>query len=1064
LGEAPVSFADHYGFRAQLVEALATDLIGPSAEDEIISDPPITRYIAGVLYPQSRTPVDPSQDTDLSDDNDDTGVPDPPVALANVRYPSSMGMTFAVDLHAAAALAVTVETARYRLITSGGAVPGDRHFGRRGAPGPSEEWQREPIRPEPVSIDVSLPTNKRREQVADGLELFWRVRSPDANSVVAVTLVLLNARTSSAAELRDADAFFQARMSVTAVGSDRAFVDRPITASLGTDEDLQTYRLLYRHARSFAVGHGCSVEWDVNTADPHRVSAIRTTFAPRYELRLSDSNPLIRPQCLEMRYLAGAPQAEVIADIDRFCAGYHGWIAGLATEAAGLPTDLANAATMQQRWCEEALARMRSGVHLLRDDPSAWEAFRLMNRAMLSQRARTDWLRHGRPPAGPVEDSEHRWRPFQLAFILLCLDGISRRESQDRRKVDLLWFPTAGGKTEAYLGLIAFTTFLRRLRFGASGGGVTGLMRYTLRLLTIQQFQRAALLICCCEEIRRNAPQRLGSEPMAVGLWIGQDGTPNTRREARVSLDKIRGGAALEKRNPMQLQSCPWCGAPLDHANYFIADSRLVIACRQHATCAFADGLPVYVVDEDIYDYRPTLLIATVDKFAGLPWREETATLFNRADPYAQPPELIIQDELHLISGPLGTLTGLYETAVDVLCSRDGVGPKVIASTATIRRAGRQTLGLFDREVHQFPPAGIDARESYFAAEAGRDVRGTRLYVGLMAPGISQTTLLVRAYAKLLQKVFELPASDEVKDAYWTLVGYFNSLRVLGGARMAVQDDVNDRIALLAREASVPQRIIENRIELTSREPSADIPRHLRRMSQDKYPNPDALDVILATNMISVGVDIDRLGLMVVMGQPPSTSEYIQATSRVGRQYPGLIVVLFNAAKSRDRSHYESFVAYHSALYRQVESTSVTPFSSRARDRGLHAVFVALARHLLEPLRPNAAAAEVEGLRDELGRIRELILERVRRVAPDEHAATAVELNEIVARWEQATRDRPHLVFRNDSHPENALLVDASRDDLDTEAAFPTLWSLRDVDRASGLYLVRRGDARAPEG
>jgi ATP-dependent helicase YprA (DUF1998 family) len=641
-----------------------------------------------------------------------------------------------------------------------------------------------------------------------------------------------------------------------------------------------------------------------------------------------------------------------------------------------------------------------------------------------------------------------------LAFILLCLEGLVRRDSPDRRLVDLLWFPTGGGKTEAYLGLIAFTVFLRRLGSSGSGDGVTALMRYTLRLLTIQQFQRAALLICCCEAIRRNET-RLGSTPIAVGLWIGQDGTPNTRREARISIDKIRGGVVLQTRNPMQLQSCPWCGRRLEHNNYYLTrtNDRLVIDCRNDR-CNFAGGIPVYVVDEDIYDYRPTLLIATVDKFASIPWREDVSHLFNLPSGKTPPPELIIQDELHLISGPLGTLTGLYETAVDFLCTRDGVGPKVIASTATIRQAGRQTLGLFDRKVRQFPPSGIDARDSYFAVETDRRTRGTRLYVGLMAPGTSQTTLLIRTYANLLQKAADMSAPTEAKDPYMTLVGYFNSLRVLGGARMAVQDDVTDRMKLLAREARASQRAIDNRIELTSREPSANIPDYLRRMSI-QHPDPDALDVIIATNMISVGVDINRLGLMVVMGQPPSTSEYIQSTSRVGRRHPGLVIVLFNAAKSRDRSHYEAFVTYHSAIYRQVESTSVTPFSSRSRDRGLHAVLIGLARHLIPALHKNEGAAEVEGLISEITAIRNMILKRVSHVAPDERAAAAAELDEVIEKWRKAARSKPGLVFRSENHPENALLVDIARGDTDDENSFPTLWSLRDVDRSSGLYPVK---------
>ncbi len=328
-----------------------------------------------------------------------------------------------------------------------------------------------------------------------------------------------------------------------------------------------------------------------------------------------------------------------------------------------------------------------------------------------------------------------------------------------------------------------------------------------------------------------------------------------------------------------------------------------------------------------------------------MPWRPETKALFNRDIEGVKPPELIVQDELHLISGPLGTLTGLYETAVDVLAEQ----PKVIASTATIRRASNQVGALFDRETAQFPPAGVDSRDSWFAVETPRQDKASRRYVGLFTPSGSQATLLVRTYAALLNAAYAAAAEADPKvvDAYWTLVGYFNSLRLLSAAELQVFGDVQDRLEVLAkRDDSGSIRSANALIELSSRADSSEIPRRLKILERE-LPDPDVLDVLLATNMISVGVDIDRLGLMAVMGQPQTTAEYIQATSRVGRRHPGLVAVMFNSSRSRDRSHYEKFPSFHSALYREVESTSVTPFSSRSRDRGLHAVIVALTRLMI---------------------------------------------------------------------------------------------------------------------
>ena len=483
-------------------------------------------------------------------------------------------------------------------------------------------------------------------------------------------------------------------------------------------------------------------------------------------------------------------------------------------------------------------------------------------------------------------------------------------------------------------------------------------MRYTLRLLTIQQFERASLLVCCLESIRRADP-RLGDPPIEIGLWVGKGATPNTLVEAKVSIDKLRQGTRLQQLNPLQLHRCPWCARPIGPLNMWIAKSppRLVTACRTEG-CEFSTGLPVCVVDEDIYSRHPMLIIATADKFASMPWRDSCISLFNGDLPQVCPPELIIQDELHLISGPLGTLSGLYETAVDVLCSAKGSKPKVIASTAT-DPPGRRADGIAVRPGRPAVPTHGNQTQSTRSSPSKYlpPEKGTRLYVGVTAP--------VPARPRSCPHLRGDPAGrggtrgpPAVKDPYWTLIGYFNSLRVLGGARMQVQDDVNDRLDLLSRWHTSDKREIEHRIELTSREPSGDIPDHLRRMAI-RYPDPETLDVILATNMISVGVDINRLGLMAVMGQPQSTSEYIQATSRVGRRYPGLVITMLNAAKSRDRSHYESFRDFHSALYRQVESSSVTPFSSQARARALHAVLIALVRLTVPALRANNSASSV---------------------------------------------------------------------------------------------------------
>lgn len=1035
-----------YAFRDALARLLIDDLVGPAdGPDEVLDDPPITRYVAGILYPAGggwahAGKADAAEDTDESDGYDETVTPDPAVAMANVRNPASMGLSFTVRASDCTRIRVHIDAARYKPVPP--------------AEGEKEpRWKRVPIQIEPVILDVSKPRQGDRIALADDLKLFVRVRPVDSLGAISATVVLINERKASTNfDDRDADAVFQPRLIIEdADNGQSVFVERsPISTAGLDDEEIRSNELLFSHVPNLAVGHGCSVIW--GTGNNGTTDRLETTFTPGYDLPLADSNPEIDIPALDMRFLATGVREDVVNGLLELTRGYRNWIGHIEATARTMTGVAADTANRHVERCALAADRIEAGVNLLAHSNDAFQAFRLTNAAMVEQRIRSERILNGRKELH-ADDIPAKWRPFQLAFVLLCLKGIVDDKDRDRGIADLLWFPTGGGKTEAYLGLIGFTIFLRRLT--GRGAGVTALMRYTLRLLTIQQFERATLLICCCEAIRRGRHD-LGEDEISIGLYVGRSATPLTRKATETALRKIRQTptAIPKEGNPVQFRTCPWCGTALDAHKYWIGKNpaRLNISC-ENDDCEFRKHLPAYLIDEDVYDFRPTLVIGTVDKFAGLPWRAAASALFNRDRSGQEGVDLIIQDELHLISGPLGTLTGLYETMIDHLAGRDGIRPKVIASTATIRRAQAQGNALFDRPVAQFPPPGIDSRDSYFAVEAGASKKGNRRYVGVMSPGKSQTTLLVRVYAALLQYASEIPGEDADRDPYWTLVGYFNSLRVLAGARMQVQDDVEDRIDLLAPDAH-SRRQLNDPIELTSRASSVDIPRYLNMM-RTAHPDPDALSVILATNMISVGVDIDRLGLMAVMGQPQSTSEYIQSTSRVGRQHPGLVVTIYNAARSRDRSHYESFLPYHSALYREVESTSVTPFSPRARDRGLHAVLIALARHTIPELHKNGDAVNVGAHRQAVEQLRDLILARIEKIDRSEVEAARVELDQFIASWERRAREVRSLVYSNPDHPEQGLLIEAAEDTESLPDVMPTLWSLRDVDRTSNLYLAR---------
>lgn len=1018
-----------YHLRQLVVDALSEDLVG-SPDEETLEEDPLDRFVMGILYPRSSDDLDdvpdlPESAAGASSD----AVVDPAVAQSHRQYPSSMGMSFAVVPTETPEL--VVRTAAARFVES------------------EDGW----LRDQPELPEVRVATDDVRRSVhvlAEGLELQVVVRA-SIKGVASVTAALVSTVEAPDKGRRDGHCWFQVGIEIsTPTGR---FVDRNATRIHSGDKESASYALLYRNARDLATGHGCAVTWD-GEAD---VSELRTTPIPDYALPLADSAGGRQDAPLSMSDLA---EGFGLDRIDLMIDDYETWIRSRRGVIPDLDPALQETAHKHLDEATTAASRMRAGLELVRGSDDIGEAFKLMNEAMTLQRYRQVLIRDGERAA---EAAVQEWRPFQMAFILMNLKDVSDPASAGRDQADLLWFPTGGGKTEAYLGLIAFAIFLRRLR-NPQDGGVSVLMRYTLRLLTIQQFERAAGLICAMESLRRG--KMPAAEPISLGLWVGKGATPNKAMDAQKALKRLAAGEPSDVGNPRQLVRCPACGADLMPGHYSVlaGPDRLVVRCPGR-DCDFTDGLPVHLIDEDVYRYTPSLVIGTVDKFAMMAWRAETRSLFGGLN--GSPPDLIVQDELHLISGPLGTMVGLYETAVDAACSRRGSRPKILASTATIRRAEDQVRAVFNRSSAQFPPSGIDANDSFFSLEAPPHLKGNRLYVGVMAPGISHTTLMVRVYGALLDAGKNLPADEKVRDAYWTLLGYFNSLRVLGGAFMQVQDDVPDRLKVIAtRRGHEPRELDDDTLELTSRIDSTKVPDALDRLAKG-LPDEHTADVVLATNMISVGVDIDRLGLMAVMGQPQATAEYIQATSRVGRRYPGLVVVIYNSARSRDISHYEMFRSYHQALYRQVEATGATPFAARARDRGLHGMFVSLVRQVIFPANDEKKARDIGAWGAELEHVVETILARARDVTHPEDTETVAKVEEhlrdLITSWEEATEAGTvdHYAGWTTVTKVNALLQDTSDvvDDEEfdypvDEPPWPTMTSLRDVDATSHLYLV----------
>ncbi|MCU0258269.1 MAG: DISARM system helicase DrmA, partial [Solirubrobacteraceae bacterium] len=895
------------------------------------------------------------------------------------------------------------------------------------------------------------------------------------------------------------------------------FVARPNLAGLAAEEwDERVADLQYRDCFEWAVGHGVATR--AVAAEDGRCREVATTWVPTAEVEKVEPRAVAGVE-LSMEALAAMGSAdEVRAGLGGLAEQYRAWI---VAQRAGLPGGRRGEVAAELLGdAELAAQRIAEGLAAL-GDAQVLEAFRLANRVMAqAARQRTAQIKACKPEEADLP----RWRPFQVAFLLMNLPGIADPREKHRPAVDLLFFPTGGGKTEAYLGLAAFTLVLRRLRnSGVSSAGVSVLMRYTLRLLTLDQLSRAATLVCALELERQKDVARLGPWPFEIGLWVGQAATPNKMGEKGDNNPESARAKTLAFKNndrkpmPIPIENCPWCGTRFTTNSFRLEPNPdrprdLVISCANRA-CAFTGGraLPIVAVDEPLYRRLPCFVIATVDKFASLPWVGQVGALFGRVQRHDKhgfygpsdpglgsplerpllPPDLIIQDELHLISGPLGTVAGLYEAAIEALCIRDDgsarVAPKIVASTATVRRASQQIRALFGRtDTRVFPPPGPDRRDSFFAVTVPRDEKNARLYVGLAAPGRSPKVLLLRSYLPLLGAAQRLWAAeggksnkDNPADPYMTLVGYFNALRELGGSRRIVEDEVTVRVAAYGARKRVGETagLFSDRelkmdlVELTSREPTSAVANAKRRLGLP-FTSAEHVDVALATNMISVGLDITRLGLMVVLGQPKATAEYIQATSRVGRddERPGLVVTLLNIHRPRDRSHYERFEAYHASFYRAVEVTSVTPFAPRAIDRSLAAVAVALARQGHAPLNPPLAAVDVVAQRAQLAFVADAIVRRSQQhasLSKEEETALSARLRQRVADilddWSQLASARKAVgaTFQYQEHEATGpfLLRDPLDPTLDgaskRERQFRAHRSMRDVEPSAPLWVKR---------
>ena len=1169
--------------RDLVLAGLIAEVLGPrgGAWETLGSDEdPLDEYITGVLAPRDATSTETADaadevlgedDTDADDQADDPGDPVTPLgltvpALDPRSRPASLGVSFSLSSEESPTIDLCCTWARYE-------------------PNEDGNWKRSPR----VAIweQVICPAGGVRLNPAADPEVEVVIRSRQIGATWRVSVFFINTSACGPDETpRTPKHVFQPQIRVRcAEGISLVPVDDMAETRDAEDAALA---FLYRHQRSMARGHLVSALWAevdpersvagftspahppfawidgeaiVDPADRQRFSPadVRTEYVPMVPVPAplrgwidSAPPPELDPERLSELW----DPAELHDALRPLLDAYAQWIDAKRVEANGLAEAEQRMAETHLAVCGEALRRMTEGVDLLRDDQDARLAFCFANRAIALQ---ARWAK-GRVNA---------WYPFQLGFQLLNLAAVASPTHDDRDVCDLLWFPTGGGKTEAYLGLAAFTLAHRRLRAladGAAGGGggTTVLSRYTLRLLTIQQFRRALALVTAAELLRvmetaagrgwrppgctRQERDLWGGTRFSIGLWVGGSVTPNglqdiEYRDRFQRLQKIPGaislleGRSTDVSDPAQVQRCPACAATLalppaldagqtvtldllfgdaqvtqppsaadlTTQTFQVTDVQLIHAqqhywtlrvrfaphtdadpqavdgwvhdhirprlgtdawlvpargsrpgylirsapwgqrrvvdrpidfeiycpnpeCELNASVGWTEEtpagpwpiteafrteqgrssrcpIPALTVDEQVYHRCPSMVIATVDKFARLSFEQRAASLFGNVERYNEhlgyyrswsppaspsglpartlqdaragsnvavpafdPPELVLQDELHLIEGPLGSMVGLYEVAIETLSVRIRDGrvrrPKYIASTATVRRAADQVQSLFARRLAVFPSPALDAGDSFFARITEThplDAQPAgRLHVGICAPGRGAQTPTVRIWARLLQHVADrrLDGADERElDRFWTLVGYFNAIRELASAVALFRQDIVQRLGTIA---TGPRQLNETEpLELSSRAESLALPGMLDQLAVELPSGRASVNAVAATSMFGTGVDVDRLGLMVMHGQPKTTSSYIQASGRVGRSGGGLVVTFYRASRPRDLNHYEFFTAYHAALYRHVEPITVNPFSPRARDRALGPVAVAILRQASEIVANGGASLAI---------------------------------------------------------------------------------------------------------
>lgn len=898
-------------------------------------------------------------------------------------------------------------------------------------------------------------------------------------------------------ELLNRNSIFQGEISISGV---QFLPYKQLSEINPFDEELNLINFQYRNEHSFAIGHGCAVSWN----DDVKPTELKTTFLPEVNIKnysnaFKDTFPSELKEITELKKLSiwtDLDKSTIIQKLKLFVQEYKDWIA--EQEKTKADDNYKKSLTTILEKQNKTYERLIKNIDFLNENEIAFKSFLLSNTAMYIQMLISNKDLFGKRGIELSEIDNNfqyndldffknhsfkpNYRPFQLAFFLLNIESIINEDSDDRNNVvDLLWFPTGGGKTEAYLAITAFTIISRRILHGKDADGVSVIMRYTLRLLTAQQFERATKLILSLDFLRRffkpNEEYFFGESKVSIGMWVGASTTPNSYTDARIIFKKVfdeitklnnKRSGDYRKANTFPITSCSWCGCNLVSQNhsgkfdlgYKATDREFSTNCL-NPECAFNEELPIYFVDDKIYQNPPTLLFATVDKFAMLSHRQEGHRLFNSLDENKLPPDLIIQDELHLLSGPLGSITGLYESIVEMLATKDKRKPKIITSTATTRNTEQQVAMLYgNRTLNIFPPMGVTYDDNFFSYVS---TESKRKHIGFMPTGKTALNSQIRILGNLLLARIELFKHYRTKENltqeesiargnnFWTIVSFYNSLRDVGKVYNKVPAEILDFLKLLHNRHQLSKQaygfnyfgLAGRTKELTSRIESNSIKKLLNEVempfslvAKDGYNFVhNTVDLVLASNMFSVGIDIERLNVMLMNGQPKNVAEYIQASSRVGRKDKGIVINLLDANRSRDKSYFENYVSFNNAYYKFVEPLSVTPYTEIALDKVLASLLVCFVRHK-QGLYPDKRAKDYTGDYEEL---KTFISERIKNKKQLNYA-----LDKLKVLSEKWTTKEGDLTYK--------ILI-KKMSDLDD---WSLMMSMREIDTNSIIKIINR--------